>query len=67
MKTDILNAPKNVNVDPAISLDHFIIKETIAKNVLVSPKKAAVETVFTPADLWNIRKRSKKAGFRRNR
>lgn len=68
MKTDILNAPKSVSVDSAISLDNFIVSETIAKDVLTSSaKKVAAKTVFTPADLWNIRKRSKMTSIRRSR
>lgn len=68
MKTDILNAPNGVNIDPAINLDNFIVSETLAKEGLVSStSKSTVKTIFTPADLWNIRKRSKMAGFRKNR
>lgn len=68
MKTDILNAPKNVNIDPAISLENFIVRETLAKDVLASSaRKASEKTVFTPADLWNIRRRSRMAGIRRSR
>ena len=66
MKTDILNAPNGVNIDPAINLNNFIVRETLAKEALTSSTNKT-KTVFTPADLWNIRKRSKMAGFRRNR
>lgn len=68
MKTDILNAPKSVNVDPAITLDNFIVRETLATEILVSTaKKSPRKTIFTAADLWNIRRRSKMAGIRRSR
>lgn len=66
MNTNIVNAPKSVSIDPAISLDNFIVKETLAKDVVV-PSKTAVKTVFTPADLWNIRRRSRFASTRRSR
>jgi|GEM_PF-6019121 hypothetical protein len=61
MKTDVLPAPNGVTIDAAISLDGFIVKETLAKDALL-PKTArpVKERVFTAADLWNIQKNGKR-------
>lgn len=60
MKTDVSNVANSNVVDPAISLEGFIVKETLAQDAL-KPKVArpAQKTVFTPADLWNIRRKSR--------
>lgn len=60
MKTDVSNVASVNVVDPAISLEGFIVKETLAQEAL-KPKavKPVQKTVFTPADLWNIRRRGR--------
>lgn len=66
MKTDILHASKSINIDPAISLDGFIVKETLAKDALENThKRPAKKTLFTAADLWNIQRKGR--GGRRMR
>jgi hypothetical protein len=61
MKTDVLHAPNGVTIDAAITLDGFIVKETLAKDALL-PKTTspAKKRVFTAADLWNIQKNGRK-------
>lgn len=67
MKTDMLSAREGVNIDSAISLDNFIVRETLAPDALVAPRPKVGKNIFTRADLWNIRRRSKMAGIRRSR
>lgn len=61
MKTELLDAPNGVTIDAAITLDGFIVKETLAKDALI-PKtvRPAKERVFTAADLWNIQKQGRR-------
>jgi hypothetical protein len=61
MKTDILHAAKGIEVDPAITLDGFIVKETLATGVLGKTTATPKEKLFTAADLRNIQKRGRTA------
>ena len=52
----------------SIPLDGFIVKETLAKDVLVhTVVKAAPKRVFTAADLWNIQRKGRTAGALRHK
>lgn len=63
MKTDILHADQSIKLD-AISLDGFIVKETLAKDVLVRGTERP-KTLFTAADLWNIHRNGRRSGWRK--
>lgn len=65
MKTDALDAARSIETN-AISLDGFIVRETLAKDVVVpAANQPAVATTFTAADLWKIQKSAKTSGWRR--
>lgn len=61
MKTDVFSTNTGVKVN-AVSLDGFIVRETLAKDVLV--KESSPVKQFTAADLWNIQKGARKTGWR---
>ena len=63
MKTETLDAARSIEIN-TVSLEGFIVRETLAKDVLV-PAKNRVATQFTAADLWNIQKAAKTCGWRR--
>lgn len=61
MNANILNAQKSINTD-AISLDGFIVKETLATGPLVHTHGPLVnKNNFTRAELRNIQRKSRKA------
>jgi len=63
MKTETVDAAKSLKVN-AVSLDGFIVRETLAKEVLDQVAPARVARKFTAADLWNIHRGAKKTGWR---
>lgn len=64
MKTETIDAAKSVKIN-TVSLDGFIVKETLAKDALVhGATQPRVARTFTAADLWKIQKGAKRAGQR---
>jgi hypothetical protein len=64
MKTETLDAARSIETNN-VSLEGFIVRETLAKDVLVSPARPRVARTFTAADLWNIQRTAKTCSARR--
>jgi len=63
MKTETLDAARSIEANN-VSLEGFIVRETLAKDVLVAAARPRVARTFTAADLWNIQKTAKTCGRR---